>query len=142
MCDAGPGGRHQYPGREDGRDVRARWHIGARPPPSNRIIADAWASRSCWPSKPNANGDVDVPPTQRPLSAPALGLVVVFHSLKLIYALGRRLPGACGFVLTSVTPEQLDDHPGRQRVLPVSDKEPGGRLVHTALDEPRVDLVV
>jgi hypothetical protein len=71
-----------------------------------------------------------------------LGLAVVFHSLKLICAQGRRLPDACGFVLTSVAPEQLDDHLGRQRVLPVSDKEPGGRLVHTALDEPRAQLVV
>jgi hypothetical protein len=130
------------PWRQDGRDVRARWHIGARQPPSNRIVADAWASWSCWPSKPNANADIDVPPTQRPLSAPALGLVVVFHSLKLICAQGRGLPDACGFVLTSVAPEQLDDHLGRKRVLPVSDKEPGGGLVHTALDEPRVDLVV
>lgn len=117
--------------------------MSVRQPPSNRITADAWASSSCWPSKPNANADVDVPPTQQPLSAPALGLVVVVvDSLNLICAQGRRLPDACGFVLTSVAPEQLDDHLGRQRVLPVSDKEPGGRLVHTALDEPRAQLVV
>ncbi len=44
------------------------------------------------------NADVDVPPTKRPLSAPALGLVVMFDSLKLICPLGRRMPGACGFV--------------------------------------------
>jgi hypothetical protein len=57
-------------------------------------------------------------------------------------ALGRRLPGACGFVLTSVPSEQLNDHLGPQRVLPVGDKQPGGGLVHTALDEPCPQLVV
>ena len=46
------------------------------------------------------------------------------------------------FRVASVVPEQLDDHLGRQRVLPVSDKEPGGGLVHAALDESRVQLVV
>jgi hypothetical protein len=60
--------------------------------------------------------------------------VAVFDSLKLICAQARRLPGACSFVLTSVAPEQFDDHLGRQRVLPVRDKELGGGLVHTSLD--------
>jgi hypothetical protein len=49
-------------------------------------------------------------------------------------ALGRWLPGARGFVLTSVPSEQLSDHLGPQRVFPVGDKQPGGGLVHTALD--------
>jgi hypothetical protein len=57
-------------------------------------------------------------------------------------ALGRWLPGACGFVLTSVPSEQLSYHLRPQRVLPVGDKQPGGGLVHTALDEPCPQLVV
>jgi hypothetical protein len=57
-------------------------------------------------------------------------------------ALGRRLPGGYGFVLTSVPSEQLSDHLGPQRVLPVGDKQPGGGLVHTALYEPCPQLVV
>jgi hypothetical protein len=46
-----------------------------------------------------------------------------------------------GFVLTSIA-EQLDDHLGGQQILPVGDKEPSGRLVHTTLDEPCPQLVV
>jgi hypothetical protein len=57
-------------------------------------------------------------------------------------ALGRSLPGACGFVLTSVPSEQLSDHLGPQRILPVGDKQPAGGLVHTALDEPCPQIVV
>jgi hypothetical protein len=46
-----------------------------------------------------------------------------------------------GVVLTSVA-EQLDDHLGRQRILAVSDEEPGGGLVHATLHEPCLQLVV
>src|SRR5918995_4711625 len=49
---------------------------------------------------------------------------------------------ACGYVLTSAASQQLSDHLGRQRVLPVGDKQPGGGLVHAALDEPCAQLVV
>ena len=119
-------------------------NVGARqPPPLSRITADAWAPSSCWPSKPNANAStLTFPPTKRALNGPVLGVVVVFHSLGLIFALGRRLPGACGYMLTSAASQQLDDHLGRQRVLPVGDKQPGGGLVHAALDEPCAQLVV
>jgi hypothetical protein len=42
----------------------------------------------------------------------------------------------------SVAVEQVDDHRGCQRLLPVGDEEPGGGLVHAALDEPCPQLVV
>jgi hypothetical protein len=86
--------------------------------------------------------DVDLPTDEASLEQPSARVRGVFHSLGLTFALGHRLPGACGYMLTSAASQQLSDHLGRQRVIPVGDKQPGGGLVHAALDEPCAQLVV